>query len=92
MPDAEGVMSGEFDENLAEVLEDGDLNSLANDICGMVESDIDSRKEWADTFVKGLDVLGFKYEERTEPWEGCVRRVFYSACRGRHQVPSRDNE
>jgi hypothetical protein len=36
----------------------------------MVESDIDSRKEWADTFVKGLDVLGFKYEERTEPWEG----------------------
>jgi len=70
MPDAEGVMSGKFDENLAEVLEDGDLNSLANDICGMVESDIDSRKEWADTFVKGLDVLGFKYEERTEPWEG----------------------
>ena len=70
MPDAEGVMSGEFDENLAEVLEDSDLNSLAKDICGMVESDIDSRKEWADTFVKGLDVLGFKYEERTEPWEG----------------------
>mgnify|MGYP003675381292 FL=1 len=70
MPDAEGAMSGEFDENLAEVLEDSDLNSLANDICDMVESDIDSRKEWADTFVKGLDVLGFKYEERTEPWEG----------------------
>ena len=70
MPDAEGAMSGEFDENLAEVLEDSDLNSLAKDICGMVESDIDSRKEWADTFVKGLDVLGFKYEERTEPWEG----------------------
>ena len=70
MPDAEGAMSGEFDENLAEVLEDSDLNSLAKDICGMVESDMDSRKEWADTFVKGLDVLGFKYEERTEPWEG----------------------
>ena len=70
MPDAEGAMGGEFDENLAEVLEDSDLNSLANDICDMVESDIDSRKEWADTFVKGLDVLGFKYEERTEPWEG----------------------
>ena len=70
MPDAEGAMGGEFDENLAEVLEDSDLNSLANDICDMVESDMDSRKEWADTFVKGLDVLGFKYEERTEPWEG----------------------
>jgi hypothetical protein len=33
-------------------------------------ADTESRKEWADTFVKGLDVLGFKYEERTEPWEG----------------------
>jgi hypothetical protein len=37
---------------------------------GQVQSDIDSRKDWADTFVKGLDVLGFKYEERTDPWEG----------------------
>jgi hypothetical protein len=35
-----------------------------------VTSDIDGRKEWADTFVRGLDVLGFKYEERTDPWEG----------------------
>ena len=35
-----------------------------------VQGDIDSRKEWADTYVEGLDVLGFKYEERTEPWEG----------------------
>ena len=66
----EDAMTGEFDDNLADMLEDSDLNSLAKDICDMVESDIDSRKEWADTFVKGLDVLGFKYEERTEPWEG----------------------
>jgi len=35
-----------------------------------VQADIDSRKDWADTFVRGLEVLGFKYEERTEPWEG----------------------
>ena len=70
MPDAEGAMGGGFDENLAEVLEESALHELADDIGSMVESDMDSRKEWADTFVKGLDVLGFKYEERTEPWEG----------------------
>ena len=60
----------EFDANLAEHMDEGDLNALADDILGMVDADIDSRKEWADTFVKGLDVLGFKYEERTDPWEG----------------------
>lgn len=60
----------EFDANLAEHMDEGDLNALADDILGMVDADIDSRKEWADTFVKGLEVLGFKYEERTDPWEG----------------------
>jgi hypothetical protein len=70
IPDAEIGDLTEFDANLAEFLEDGDLNSLANDLVGYVTSDIDGRKEWADTFVKGLDVLGFKYEERTDPWEG----------------------
>jgi len=70
IPDANisDVMS--FDANLAEALDDGQLNELADDLVDMVEADIDSRKDWADTFVKGLDVLGFKYEERTEPWEG----------------------
>ena len=43
---------------------------MANDLIEMVESDTDARKEWAETFVKGLDVLGFHYEERSEPWEG----------------------
>ena len=69
-PDAEGAGGGEFDENLAEVLDEGILDKLSDDIFGLVESDVDSRKDWADTFVKGLDVLGFKYEERTEPWQG----------------------
>ncbi len=60
----------EFGANLAEIMEDSDLSSLSDDLMGQVQSDIDSRKDWADTFVKGLDVLGFKYEERTDPWEG----------------------
>ena len=60
----------EFDANLAEYLDEGILNELSEDVLGLVDSDIDGRKEWADTFVRGLDVLGFKYEERTDPWEG----------------------
>ena len=70
IPDANIGDITEFDANLAEFLEEGDLNSLANDLIGYVTSDIDGRKEWADTFVRGLDVLGFKYEERTDPWDG----------------------
>ena len=66
------MMDGEmsFDSNLADVLDEGDLNELSQEILGLVDADIDSRKDWAETFVKGLDVLGFKYEERTDPWEG----------------------
>ena len=59
-----------FDANLAEVLDEGVLAELADDLIGLVDSDIGSRKDWADSFVKGLEVLGFKYEERTDPWEG----------------------
>jgi hypothetical protein len=59
-----------FDGNLAEELPEEVLGALASEIVEMVDADIESRKDWADTFVKGLDVLGFKYEERTDPWEG----------------------
>ena len=65
----EETMGAPFDANLAEYLDDGTLTELSSELTGHVESDISSRKEWADTFVKGLDVLGFKYEERVEPWE-----------------------
>ena len=60
---------GEFGENLAELLDEGVLEELSGDLVELIETDIGSRKEWADTFVKGMDVLGFKYEERTEPWD-----------------------
>jgi hypothetical protein len=53
-----------------EVLDEGLLNELSSDLVGMVDADVDSRKDWADTYVKGLDILGFKYEERTTPWQG----------------------
>ena len=59
----------EFNANLAEELDDGELQSIASDLMAMVDMDVNSRKDWADSYVKGLDVLGFKYEERTEPWQ-----------------------
>ena len=67
MPEEE---EGNFDENLAEVMDDGELQKIAGDLVGLIDADIASRKEWVDMYVKGLDVLGMKYEERTEPWLG----------------------
>jgi len=60
----------EFGGNLAEDMDEGELGSLASELMGLVDADIASRKDWTDTYVKGLDVLGMKYEERTEPWNG----------------------
>jgi len=59
----------DFNANLVEEMDEGDLQEMASDLLALVESDVNSRKDWADTYVKGLDVLGFKYEERTEPWQ-----------------------
>jgi hypothetical protein len=70
IPDAEISDFVEFDMNLAEVLDESHLRELSQDLVGLVTADKDGRKDWTETFVKGLDVLGFKYEERTEPWEG----------------------
>jgi len=70
IPDADESDLMPFDGNLAEALDEGQLTGLSEDLLGLIDADTESRKEWADTFVKGLDVLGFKYEERTEPWDG----------------------
>jgi hypothetical protein len=63
-------MDDEFNENLAENLEDDVLTELAGDLLGEFQSDIDSRKDWVQTYVDGLELLGLKIEERTEPWPG----------------------
>ena len=62
--------SEEFAANLAEGMDKGELASLSSELMGLVDADITSRKDWTDAYVKGLDVLGMKYEERTEPWNG----------------------
>ena len=60
----------DFDANLAEYISDGQLSQIAGDLLGDIESDIGARKEWMQTYTDGIELLGMKIEERTEPWEG----------------------
>ena len=60
----------DFDANLAEYIPDSELSGLANDLVDAYEEDVSSRKDWIQTYVDGLDLLGMKIEERTEPWAG----------------------
>jgi len=59
-----------FDDNLAEYIEEGELAQLAGDLIGEFDEDVSSRKDWMQTYVDGLQLLGMTIEERTEPWEG----------------------
>jgi len=60
----------DFDANLADFMSENELSSLAGDLIGQYEQDLASRKDWLDTYIKGLKILGIRYEERTEPWPG----------------------
>lgn len=70
MPGEPEESDEEFDSNLAEYMDKTELAGLGSELIGLVDEDIMSRKEWVDTYVKGMDVLGMRYEERTEPWPG----------------------
>ena len=63
-------ISEEFNANLAEEMDEGELTELAGDLLGDFQSDLDSRKDWMQTYVDGLELLGMKIEDRTEPWPG----------------------
>ena len=60
----------EFDMNLAEEMPESVLSSLSGDLIGDFEEDVSSRKDWIQTYVDGLELLGLKIETRSEPWEG----------------------
>jgi hypothetical protein len=60
----------EFERNLAEDIDDNVLQSLASDLISDFDNDIGSRKDWIQTYVDGLQLLGLKIEERTDPWPG----------------------
>lgn len=56
--------------NLAEVMDDRDLDELSSELIGQFESDRLSRSDWEDSYIRGLDLLGLKFEDRSTPWEG----------------------
>jgi hypothetical protein len=60
----------EFSKNLAEELSDKYMTELASDLLEDFSNDVNSRKDWLETYVDGLELLGLKIEERSEPWEG----------------------
>jgi hypothetical protein len=60
----------DFDANLAEYMDDKEIASLVTDLIADFDKDVNDRKDWMQTYVDGLKLLGLKYEERTEPWQG----------------------
>jgi hypothetical protein len=62
--------SKDFDANLADYMDDGELDSLGEELIEDFGKDIMDRKDWIKTYVDGLKLLGLQYEERTEPWQG----------------------
>jgi len=64
------MLANTFDMNLAEVLDDNQLGVISNDLREAFEDDKSSRKEWEETYKKGLDLLGFRYQERSQPFQG----------------------
>ena len=69
-PNATEVGDEEFDSNLAEFVDDQVLQELGSDLVSAFNGDRDSRSDWEETYTKGLDQLGLKIEERTQPWAG----------------------
>ena len=59
-----------FNANLAEFMDEGELGALSSQIMADYEDDQSSREEWEDTYIRGLDLLGFKYEDRDRPFPG----------------------
>jgi len=67
MPDRE---ADDFNDNLADYLHDSELQSIAGDLLADFDDDVASRKDWITTYTDGIELLGMKIEERSEPWEG----------------------
>jgi hypothetical protein len=65
-----GEDTEDFSRNLAEDISDSELQAIGAELIGLVDADVAARKDWADTYVDGLRLLGLKYEETTEPWAG----------------------
>ena len=64
------IKTPSFDDNLAEEIDEGTLQKVSEDILDLIKQDINSRKEWEKTYKDGLELLGLRIDERTEPWDG----------------------
>lgn len=64
------VIEAEHGDNLAEFMDESDLRLIASELTQGYEADRRSRKDWEDTYIRGLDLLGLKFEERSTPWAG----------------------
>src|SRR5210317_483662 len=67
---SEQLMGQDHDSNLAESIDEADLEAMASELVSDFESDRESRSDWARAYVKGLDLLGMKIEDRQQPWAG----------------------
>ena len=66
----QNMLETTFDMNLAEVIEEKELGTISNDLFEAFQNDKSSRKEWEETYKNGLDLLGFRYQERSQPFQG----------------------
>jgi|TARA_A100001011_G_C14313169_1_gene846655 hypothetical protein len=66
----EEIVGPDHDSNYADFIDDGDLQALGSELVSSYENDVQSRKDWSRAYVKGLDLLGLKIEERDQPWMG----------------------
>ena len=65
-----GDDGNDFGANLADLMDDGDLQELASDLSSDIDNDKASRKDWEKAYTEGIKLLGLQYEDRTEPWQG----------------------
>ncbi len=68
--DATALLGAQHDSNLVDYLSDGELDSLSAELISAFEADRNSRADWEDSYIRGLDLLGLKFEDRSTPWEG----------------------
>ena len=69
-PSSSQMNNADFNSNLVDFIDEDELTSIGNELISAFQADKDSRSEWEETYVKGLDQLGLKIEERTTPWNG----------------------
>ena len=69
-PNAMDEGGTEHDDNLAEYIDEADLREISSELISAYHSDRDSRSDWEETYINGLDLLGLKHADRTTPWDG----------------------